>query len=44
MITYQYWFINDAKGKMLMTGENRCGIGGELSVLFCDFFINLNLF
>ena len=44
MITYQYWFINDAKDKMLMTGENRCGIGGELSMLFCDFFINLNLF
>ena len=44
MIMYQYWFINDAKSKMLMTGEKRCGIDGELSVLSCDFFINLNLF
>lgn len=44
MIMYPYWFINDAKSKMLMTGEKRCGVGGEFSVLSCDFFINLNLF
>ena len=47
MIMYPYWFIIDAKGKMLMTGEKRCGIGGEFSVLefwILKFWINENLF